>query len=135
MNRDDVFAKTNGRCAYCGIDLSSIGSWHVEHMVPRSRGGNSDIDNLVASCPACNVKKGRRTVLEFEEYLLNNCLKHIDANLNKAMSALDDFKKFQSEETRILIDSIIGTILDVPVVTDLSGWPTFYHDGFDDEQV
>jgi hypothetical protein len=35
-------------------------SFHVEHIVPRSRGGLSDLDNLAWACPGCNLHKADR---------------------------------------------------------------------------
>src|SRR4051794_27297769 len=36
-------------------------TFHVEHIVPSSRGGTSDPDNLAWSCPGCNLRKSDRT--------------------------------------------------------------------------
>jgi len=35
-------------------------TFHVEHVVPRSLGGSSDLDNLAWSCPGCNLRKAGR---------------------------------------------------------------------------
>lgn len=42
-------------CAYCG-DVAST----VDHLVPLSRGGSNDRENLAASCLACNVTRANR---------------------------------------------------------------------------
>ena len=44
-------------CAYCGKDATQ-----VDHVAPRADGGGDDLDNLVASCTLCNLRKGRRSV-------------------------------------------------------------------------
>jgi len=49
------------RCAYCGAD----GPLQREHMVPLSRGGSNDIENLVPACRPCNMSKHCKTPLEF----------------------------------------------------------------------
>jgi hypothetical protein len=36
-------------------------TFHVEHIVPRARGGKTAIDNLAWACPACNLHKSDRT--------------------------------------------------------------------------
>ena len=54
----------NKRCFYCDKYLT-IKNFHIDHYIPRSRKGNSNISNLVASCPKCNMKKGNKTGLEF----------------------------------------------------------------------
>lgn len=47
-------------CAYCG------GPYDVdEHVVPISRGGKTEISNLVPACEPCNTRKRDRTALEW----------------------------------------------------------------------
>jgi 5-methylcytosine-specific restriction endonuclease McrA len=50
-------------CFYCSHPLE--GDYHVDHFVPVSRGGGSEIENLVASCPSCNLSKGDKDPHEF----------------------------------------------------------------------
>jgi len=50
-------------CTYCGCVLS--GKFHIDHMIPVSRGGSNSIDNLQILCPTCNMRKGAKT---HEEY-------------------------------------------------------------------
>jgi 5-methylcytosine-specific restriction endonuclease McrA len=50
-------------CAYCTMSLN--GGYHVDHMIPLSRGGRNDWTNLAISCRACNLSKGSITVEEF----------------------------------------------------------------------
>lgn len=50
------------RCAYCGKQPPRL---HMEHMIPLSRGGSHSIDNVVPSCPSCNLRKGTKTPSEF----------------------------------------------------------------------
>ena len=35
-------------------------TFHVEHIIPRSRGGDSAMDNLAWACPGCNLHKSDR---------------------------------------------------------------------------
>ena len=35
-------------------------TFHIEHVVPRSKGGASDEGNLALACPSCNLHKGDR---------------------------------------------------------------------------
>jgi len=61
---DAVYAKTGGRCAYCGRRLYQ-GVADIEHMTPKSRGGTDSIRNLVIACRQCNSRKAMRTVDEY----------------------------------------------------------------------
>ncbi len=56
-----VAARAVGRCEYCRMDQSLQGAtFHVEHVIPRSRGGSSTLDNLAWACPRCNLQKTNR---------------------------------------------------------------------------
>lgn len=54
-NRDLVLTKNDGRCVYCGDPADTI-----DHVIPRSKGGTDDLDNLVPACRDCNSRKGNR---------------------------------------------------------------------------
>lgn len=49
------------RCEYCRMHQSLQGAtFHVEHIIPRSKGGSSDLANLALACPGCNLHKADR---------------------------------------------------------------------------
>lgn len=47
-----------GKCAGCRKKLN--GSYHVDHIIPVSRGGANYPSNLQLLCPSCNLTKGRK---------------------------------------------------------------------------
>lgn len=50
------------RCEYCRMHQSlQGGTFHIEHVVPASRGGDSELANLALACPGCNLHKSNRT--------------------------------------------------------------------------
>ena len=57
ITRRAVFARDLWTCQYCG---TKRGTLTVDHVIPRSRGGGSSWDNIVACCPPCNRRKGDR---------------------------------------------------------------------------
>ncbi|HMA26449.1 MAG: HNH endonuclease [Solirubrobacterales bacterium] len=57
ITRKAVLARDGWTCQYCG---SSRPSLTVDHVIPRSRGGESIWENIVASCAPCNRRKGNR---------------------------------------------------------------------------
>jgi 5-methylcytosine-specific restriction endonuclease McrA len=59
VTRRGVLRRDGHRCAYCGKSASTI-----DHVLPRSRGGEDSWENLVACCLRCNNVKGDRTPLE-----------------------------------------------------------------------
>ena len=63
LNRRNVFARDASRCQYCGKRCPTS-ELSIDHIVPRSRGGETTWENLVCACVGCNVKKGGRTPQE-----------------------------------------------------------------------
>jgi 5-methylcytosine-specific restriction endonuclease McrA len=59
LNRRAVFARDGHRCQYCDGGAESI-----DHVVPRSRGGEHVWENVVAACRPCNVRKRDRLLHE-----------------------------------------------------------------------
>jgi len=53
LTRRAVFARDGHRCAYCNRPAECI-----DHVQPRSRGGEHVWENVVASCRSCNLRKG-----------------------------------------------------------------------------
>src|SRR6266436_1080789 len=63
--RQLVEARAGGACEYCRLLQAATGvTFHVEHLVPRSRGGQTVMSNLALSCPGCNLAKADRTTGE-----------------------------------------------------------------------
>jgi hypothetical protein len=62
-----IVKKTDGNCAYCGQPLPP--KFHRDHIIPKSRGGPSLADNLVACCPSCNSRKSTKTLSEFRDWI------------------------------------------------------------------
>jgi len=61
ISRRVLFARDGWQCAYCGSDSHRL---TLDHVVPRSRGGASVWENVVASCAPCNHRKGDRLLEE-----------------------------------------------------------------------
>ncbi len=56
LTRRGVFIRDDHTCQYCGRAAEN-----VDHVLPRSRGGAHDWENVAASCRRCNSRKGDRT--------------------------------------------------------------------------
>lgn len=57
-----VEQRAGQRCEYCRMHQSLQGaSFHLEHVIPRSKGGSDGLDNLAWACPSCNLRKSDRT--------------------------------------------------------------------------
>jgi len=63
FNRRNIYARDGNRCQYCGRRFPTS-ELSIDHVVPRSRGGQMTWENVVCACLRCNVKKGGRTPTE-----------------------------------------------------------------------
>ncbi|MFT5525996.1 MAG: 5-methylcytosine-specific restriction endonuclease McrA [Pirellulaceae bacterium] len=70
FNRSNILARDDHRCQYCGRTPPSS-QLSLDHVIPRSRGGETNWENIVCSCVPCNTKKGGRTPKEAQMPLLN----------------------------------------------------------------
>lgn len=61
--RQAKFAGFGNACVYCGTTERLT----IDHMIPLSRGGTDDIENIVPACRSCNSKKHDKTAEEFLE--------------------------------------------------------------------
>ena len=59
-SRRSVMARDNFTCQYCGATPGRA-VLTLDHVLPRSRGGQTSWDNVVTACRPCNVRKGNRT--------------------------------------------------------------------------
>src|SRR6266480_2811362 len=59
-----VRERAAGRCEYCRMHQSLQGAtFHVEHIIPRCKGGSSALVNLALACPSCNFHKADRIMV------------------------------------------------------------------------
>ena len=60
FTRFNVFLRDKFTCQYCG----SKNELTFDHLLPRSKGGKTDWNNVVTACTCCNVKKGGRLLIQ-----------------------------------------------------------------------
>ncbi len=83
-DRELIFNKYDGKCAYCGCELTK--GWHADHIEPIVRDfiynknkhrfetngicrnpENENLQNYNPSCPSCNIQKNSYTLEQFRE--------------------------------------------------------------------
>jgi len=72
LSRKNILRRDNHRCQYCGrgdVPLT------VDHVVPRSHGGEDTWENLVTACVSCNNRKGDRAPEEARMPLLRRTMR------------------------------------------------------------
>lgn len=68
FTRFNVFLRDRFTCQYCGTNKLDMLTF--DHVVPRSRGGHTSWENIVAACAPCNLKKGGKLPREAKMPLL-----------------------------------------------------------------
>lgn len=57
LSRKNILRRDGHKCQYCG---ASSGTLTIDHIIPRSQGGEESWENLVTACVNCNNKKDDR---------------------------------------------------------------------------
>ena len=94
--RELIFNKYNGKCAYCGCELKK--GFHVDHIEPIVRNWlngtcekpeNENLENYNPSCPSCNIQKNSYNLEQFRENI-----KQFVNSLNKYSTQYKFAKKY-----------------------------------------
>lgn len=64
-----IFAKTDGRCGYCGT-LLDIERFAIDHIHPKIEGGSNDDENLLPVCWSCNSGKGTKSIEDYRLFAM-----------------------------------------------------------------
>jgi 5-methylcytosine-specific restriction endonuclease McrA len=77
LTKRNIFKRDGHKCVYCGrADLPLT----IDHIRPKSKGGDDSWENLVAACLPCNNRKGNRSLedagmrLKFKPYTPNHIM-------------------------------------------------------------
>lgn len=86
-----VYHNDKYRCVYCGKDmLKDLDLWlslEVDHIIPKSKGGNDDLNNLVTSCNVCNKYKSNYLSVKYNSDI------SVLINAVKRNEILDDIRR------------------------------------------
>ena len=107
MRREDIFARDDYRCVFCG-EVFPAEALSLDHLQPVSRGGDRSPGNLVTACRACNARKGRQrlaiflaadpaTYANFQRLAVHAWKRHL--------AAIDDEVRARRERRRHVTDS------------------------------
>lgn len=69
LSKDDrleIYKKTDGHCAYCGIEIE-VKDMQIDHVFPLSRGGLDEKENMFPACRSCNHYKSTMDLEDFRE--------------------------------------------------------------------
>lgn len=94
LSRSNVLHRDNYTCQYCGKKSTVL---TVDHIIPKSRGGEHKWDNVVAACTRCNCNKSNKTLSEARMTLINKPttpVNRIHFELTKQFSLYSEWKKY-----------------------------------------
>jgi 5-methylcytosine-specific restriction endonuclease McrA len=93
LSRKNLFRRDGFRCQYCGGKEAEL---TLDHVIPKSRGGEESWENLVTACKPCNSKKGNRTPAEAGMTLLKKPSRpsHITLMRQHYLPVSDEWKPY-----------------------------------------
>jgi 5-methylcytosine-specific restriction endonuclease McrA len=74
FSRKNVWVRDEGKCQYCGVHVSPD-SYTLDHIIPKTRGGTTNWNNIVTCCSPCNQKKGDKSLQQAGMKLLKPVIK------------------------------------------------------------
>ena len=96
QERYEIYNRTEGHCGICGRFIP-LGEYTVDHIIPLSKGGTNDLDNLQACCSFCNKAKDDSMGEDFFQrieniFLYQAQLKYGKKKLKKLKKTLDEIE-------------------------------------------
>ena len=87
--KDDIAAKSDGRCCHCGAKKYFGYGATVDHFIPLYRGGSNRMINLIMMCKDCNKEKGDKIVdLTYVPYLKDKHKEELEGYLDSYITSL-----------------------------------------------
>jgi 5-methylcytosine-specific restriction endonuclease McrA len=104
LSRKNILLRDRNSCQYCSVVLTA-GELTLDHVIPRSRGGLSTWENLVACCHNCNRRKGNQMLHELTDMKLQreprpfslHTSRHIMRMIGSADAAWRKYLYFEAE--------------------------------------
>lgn len=94
LSRKNVLHRDDYTCQYCGKKSNTL---TIDHIIPKSRGGQHKWDNVVAACARCNCKKSNKTPGEANMTLIkkpSTPTNRIQFEVTKQFSIYSEWKKY-----------------------------------------
>ena len=107
MEKRDILKACNGICTHCGKKITD--DFTVEHVIPLSKGGSNDPENLVALCETCNTEKSNQIIepKDYYRHLPKARLKQLQATFEQFCVERDwltEYTLFRTDQFKIKTD-------------------------------
>jgi predicted restriction endonuclease len=114
--RFHIFKRDNFRCQYCGRSSDDV-QLEVDHIIPVSKGGSNDVDNLITSCRECNRGKSNHEVIQtpeepkIDEY--DKIVLESHEVMDKIIDLEEQLQKLYSTDRELMVKRLMYEIKDV----------------------
>lgn len=98
--RFDVFHRDGFACQYCGMTPPEA-ILHLDHIVPHSKGGSDEIDNLITACSRCNGGKSDKDLKKVPPKVKKNI-----EELTERYDQMVEFYKYQKKSEEFKKDAL-----------------------------
>jgi 5-methylcytosine-specific restriction endonuclease McrA len=91
-----LIAIQENSCYFCGTEIeliSGLNKAHADHYESIFDGGRNDVQNIVMTCPSCNLKKGTLDGSHFENLIRKTRTPEISKKLGVIRRSLNSYKK------------------------------------------
>lgn len=92
LTRENVYKRDNYTCVYCGSNVRKFLT--LDHVVPRSKGGQDSWENLVTACKRCNNEKSDLTLEEYGKKIPQPYRPHYLMLIKKIHNIPEDWKQY-----------------------------------------
>lgn len=92
--RFEVFKRDSFTCQYCGRQTPQV-ILEIDHIIPKSKGGTDDINNLITSCFDCNRGKGD---IPLAVLRISDTRKEEIQRLREKQEQIEEYEKFLAEQ-------------------------------------
>lgn len=107
--RFEVFKRDKFTCQYCGDSAPDV-VLHVDHIIPVSKGGLTELVNLITSCQPCN--SGKKNTLLSDETAIKKQKKQLD-QIQERREQIEELAKWRhelSKQADYVLDFIVGQV-------------------------
>lgn len=111
FSRRTLYKRDNNTCQYCGIKPGTA-ELSVDHIIPKSKGGKTDWENVCLSCTDCNRKKGDKTMAQAK-------MSFFHAGYKPKKPRLDFFRFADSKPLKSWASFVSEAYWQVPLQNDM----------------
>lgn len=99
--RFNVFKRDSFQCVYCGVRPPNV-VLEVDHIIPVSKGGLNNIENLVTSCYECNRGKSNKTLSEIPKSIYDSQTQEKLLQYKEYIKYIESLKKIKDTQITLV---------------------------------